>query len=449
MCNINLLILKSSVALQYIPRGTMFDIKLIRENPELVRKNLKRRNEPKLLETLDMTIKKDREWRQSLQRLEALRRERNEITERIALLKRQGKSARKEMARVREIPGKIKRLEEKNHRQASEMRSLLMEIPNMLHESVPYGKDEHENVEIKRWGKPPKFKFAPKNHQEIAESLGLLDTERAGKVAGAGFFYLRSELALLDIAIQMYAIDFLRKRGYVLIHPPLMMRRKPYEGVVDLGDFENVMYKVQGDGLYLIATSEHPMGAMFMNEVLERKDLPIRLCGVSTCFRKETGSHGKYTKGLFRVHQFNKVEQFIFCHPDESWKLHEELQKNCEGLYQGLGLHYRVVNVCTGDIGNLAAKKYDTEIWMADGQFREIGSNSNCTDYQARRLNVKFREKEGQAPVGFVHTLNNTALATSRTMVAILEQFQNPDGTVTIPPVLRPYMGGVHKLERK
>ena len=187
----------------------------------------------------------------------------------------------------------------------------------------------------------------------------------------------------------------------------------------------------------------------FLNEVFDKDELPLKLVGVSPCFRKEIGAHGKYTKGLFRMHQFNKVEQFIFCLPQESWTLHEELQKNSEEMYQALGLHYRVVNVCTGDIGTIAAKKYDTEVWMADGKFREIGSNSNCTDFQARRLNIKFREKPGQAPAGFVHTLNNTALATSRTMVAILEQFQQEDGSVVIPKVLRPYMNGIKKLEKK
>jgi seryl-tRNA synthetase len=276
-----------------------------------------------------------------------------------------------------------------------------------------------------------------------------MDLERAGKVSGAGFYYLKNTLVLLDYAIMRYAMDFLAKRGYTLIEPPLMLQRKPYEGVVDLGDFESVMYRAEGEELYLIATSEHPMAAMFMDEVLDLKDLPVKLAGVSTCFRREIGTHGKYTKGLFRVHHFNKVEQFIFSNPGESWKLHEELQRNAEQLYQGLGLHYRVVNVCTGDIGSLAAKKYDIETWMADGKYREAGSNSNCTDYQARRLGIRYREKEGQAPAGFVHTLNNTALATSRIMVAILEQFQQRDGSVKIPKVLWPYMGGMKVLKKQ
>jgi len=208
-----------------------------------------------------------------------------------------------------------------------------------------------------------------------------------------------------------------------------------------------VMYKIEGEDFYLIATSEHAMGSMLMDEVINAEDLPIKLCGVSPCFRREIGTHGRYTKGLFRVHQFNKIEQFVFSLPEQSWEIHEEIQQNCEDLYQGLGLHYRIVNVCTGDIGSIAAKKYDTEIWMADGEFREVGSNSNCTDYQSRRLNVRYRMKEGQAPAGFVHTLNNTALATSRTMVAVLEQYQQADGTVVVPEALRPYMNGLETID--
>jgi len=196
----------------------------------------------------------------------------------------------------------------------------------------------------------------------------------------------------------------------------------------------------------MIATAEHPLAAYFMDEVIEQKHMPIKLAGFGTNFRKEVGAHGKYTKGLFRMHQFNKVEQFIFCLPKDSWMLHEELQRNAEELYEGLGLHFRTVNVCTADIGSLAAKRYDIEVWMADGVFREAGSNSNCTDYQARRLNIRYREKKGMAPAGFVHTLNNTALATSRTMIAILEQYQQKDGSVAVPEKLSPYMNGIEKI---
>ncbi len=426
----------------------MLDIKLIREHPETVKKNLKKRKEDDKIKWVEDLLKHDKRWRELIQKTNDLRRKRNVITQEIAQLKKKKKDVKTKMKEVKAIPGQIKKLEAQANDYGKKAKTILMKLPNILHESVPYGKDENDNVVIRTWGKPPKFYFKPKNHMEIALDLGLIDAERAAKIAGAGFYYFKKELVLLDLAIQRFAIKHLMKKGYTLIEPPFMIRKKPYEGVTDLSDFELVTYRVEGEDLFLIATSEHPMAAMFMDEILNKQDLPIKFVGVSPCFRKEIGTHGKYTKGLFRMHQFNKVEQFIFCLPEQSWKLHEELQKNCEELYQALGLHYRVVNVCTGDIGTIAAKKFDTEVWMADEKFREVGSNSNCTDYQARRLNTRFREKEGQAPIEFVHTLNNTALATSRTMMAILEQFQQKDGSVIIPEVLKPFMNGVEKLEK-
>jgi len=354
-------------------------------------------------------------------------------------LKKAGKPAEAKIKEMRKVAREIENLDRKIKDILAQRDRLRYSIGNILHESVPIGKDESDNVVVKVVGKPPKFTFKPKSHVEIAEALGIMDLERAAKVSGHGFYYLRNELAILDIAIQRYALDFLKKRGYTVIEPPFMLRRKPYEGVVDLKDFEDVMYKIDGEDLYLIATSEHAMAAMYMNEVFKEKDLPIKLTGFSPCFRKEVGTHGKYTKGLFRVHQFNKVEQFIFCKPEDSWKFHEELQRNAEELYKGLGIPFRVVNVCTGDIGPIAAKKYDIEVWMADGKYREAGSNSNCTSYQATRLNIKYITKDGKKE--YVHTLNNTALATSRTMLAILENFQQADGSVKIPKVLWPYTG--------
>ena len=423
------------------------DIKLIREDPELVRRNLERRHDPEKLEMLDALIEDDARWREQVTEVNRLRRRRNEISSEIAKVMKEGGDASSLREEAGGIPKLIVDAETERNVYAGRVNDALMRLPNMLHESVPYGADDTENVEIRRWGKPRRFPFEAQSHAEIAGKLGILDLERAGKVSGSGFYYLKNELALLDYSIMRYAIDYLMAKGFTLIEPPYMIRRKPYEGVTDLADFEDVMYKIEGEDLYLIATSEHAMGAMFQDETFLAEDLPMKFCGVSPCFRKEIGAHGKYTRGLFRVHQFNKVEQFIFSLPEQSWDLHEELQRNCEELYQGLGLHYRVVNVCTGDIGIIAAKKYDTEIWMADGEFREIGSNSNCTDYQARRLNVKYRMKEGQPPVGPVHTLNNTALATSRTMVAILEQYQQEDGSVVVPEALRKYMNGLEVID--
>lgn len=426
----------------------MLDIKLIRENPKIVEDNLKKRGNEEKLKLLKALIESDKKYRDELQELEKLKHDRNIVSDEIAKLKKEGKDVSQKIKEASELPEKIKKLEEDVLRQKEMIDFSIMRIPNLLHESVPIGQGEEGNVIIKTFGKPPKFNFQLKNHLEILKNLGLIDDERAEKVTGRGFFYLKGPLALLDRALQSYAIEFLIKKGYLFIYPPHMLRKAPYEGMVDLVDFENVMYKIENEDLYMIATAEHPVGAMFQDEVLNIKSLPMKIVGFSTNFRKEVGAHGKYTKGLFRMHQFNKVEQFIFCLPEDSWKYHEELQKNAEELYEKLGLHFRTVVLCSGETGVVSSKTYDIEMWMSDGVYREVGSNSNCLDYQARRLNLKYKEKEGQAPKGFVYTLNNTAIATSRTMVALIDQFQQKDGTVLIPKVLWPFMNGIKKLEK-
>ena len=302
----------------------------------------------------------------------------------------------------------------------------------MLHDSVPVGQGDNDNVQVKTWGKIPTFNFPVKNHIDLALNLDIVDVESAGKVAGSRFFYLKHQAVLLDMALMSFAMEEMVNKGYTPIEPPYFMRREAYEGVTALSDFEDVLYKIENEDLYLIATSEHPMAAMLQNEVLTEQQLPLKLAGISACFRKEAGAHGKDTRGIFRTHQFNKIEQFIFCTPEQSWQLHEELLQNAENLVQKLELPYRVVNVCTGDIGTVAAKKYDIEAWMpAQNAYREIVSCSNCTDYQARRLNIRYREKEGAPTKGCPHTLNSTALATGRTIVAILENNQQADGTIT------------------
>ena len=427
----------------------MLDIKLVRENPSLVKENLKKRNDPGKLKLLEELLRVDIQWREAQTKINNLRQKRNQLSIEIAKIKKTSKSAKKQLTEAKKIDTLIGKNEKTLTQLEIKEKSLLMCIPNLLHESVPIGKDDSDNVEIRRWGQPPKFDFQPKDHLTILQNLGLIDIERGAKIAGERFYFMKDDLVFLDIALQKFALDVLRKKDFTIISPPLMIKRKPYEGVIDLTDFEQVTYKIENEDAYLIATSEHPMASMFMDDILDGNKLPLMFAGVSPCFRKEVGAHGKYTKGLFRMHHFNKVEQFVFCLPEQSWKLHEELQRNCELLYQSLGLHYRVVNVCTGDIGSIAAKKYDTEVWMSDGQFREVGSNSNCTDYQTRGLGIRYKEGEGKPVKGFVHTLNNTALATSRTMIAIIEQFQQKDGSVVIPKVLRPYMFGIEKLEKK
>lgn len=427
----------------------MLDIKLIRESASVVKANLSKRNDDNLLKMVDEVAEKDKKYREVLKNIEKFKNRRNVLSEEIAKLKVDGKDAKDKLKEASEIPKQIKKLEAENVKLKENINPLLFKIPNLLHSSVPYGKDESENVEVRTVGKAPKFSFKPKSHLEILEDLGLLDRTTAAKVSGSGFLFLKGNLVLLDLAIQRFAIDFLSKRGFQIMSPSLMINKRVYEAMIgDPSDFAEASYKIDGEELYLIPTAEYPLGGIFTDEVLDVKDLPIRLCGVSPCFRKEVGTHGKYSKGLFRIHHFNKVEQFVFCLPKDSWDLHEEIQKNAENLYKELGLHFRTVNVCTGDIGTKAAKKYDIEGWMADGKFRELGSNSNCTDYQARRLNIRFREKEGQPPKGLVHTLNNTALATSRTIIVIVEQFQQKDGSVKIPKVLWPYMNGIKVLKK-
>jgi seryl-tRNA synthetase len=419
----------------------MLDIKLIRESLEYVRSNLMKRGNPENLSMLDELVETDSKWRQNLTKLNELRHRKKLVTGEVATLKKAGKDASEKLEKAKaidkeitEIEGEVAAEEEKEH-------DRLMRLPNMLHESVPVGQGENDNQQVRTWGNIPMFNFPVKNHIDLALNLDMVDIERAGKVAGSRFHYLKREAVLLDMALISFAMEEMIKKGYIPIEPPYLMRREAYEGVTALGDFEDVLYKVENENLYLIATSEHPMAAMLQNEVLKEEDLPLKLAGISTCFRKEAGAHGKDTRGIFRTHQFNKIEQFIFSAPEQSWKLHEELLQNAEDLIQKLNLPYRVVNVCTGDIGTVAAKKYDIEAWMpAQNAYREIVSCSNCTDYQARRLNVRYREKEGAPTKGFVHTLNSTALATGRTIVAILENYQQEDGSIIIPKTLRKFM---------
>ena len=428
----------------------MLDIKLIRENPALVKNNLEKRGNPENIQMLEDLIAVDKEWRFNLTKLNELRHQRKQVTVEIAKLKKAGKEADSEVHKAQDIDENITLIEKQVTQQEQKTHDFLMQLPNLLDESVPFGKDSNDNVQVKTWGTIPKFNFPIKNHIDLALDLDQIDMERAGKISGARFFYLKNQVAQLDMALMSFAIEELTKKGYTPIIPPYLMKREAYEGVTALGDFADVLYKVENEDLYLIATSEHPMAAMYMNEVLKEQDMPLKLAGISTCFRKEAGAHGKDTRGIFRTHQFNKIEQFIFCKPEDSTKLHEELLQNAEELLQKLELPYRVVNVCTGDIGTVAAKKYDIEAWMpAQNGYREVVSCSNCTDYQARRLGIRHREKEGAAPKGFLHTLNSTAVATGRTIVAIMENNQQEDGTINIPSALRKYMGSREKIDRK
>lgn len=420
----------------------MLDIRFIRDNTDLIRANLKLRRDKDKLKDFELLLEMDEKIRVLMREIQDQRTRRNKLSREIGELKKSGQDSSSKLEKqVNKVNDEIKSLESEKDAIQANLNRIQMSIPNILHESVPFGKDEEDNVVVREWGGKPNFDFQYHSHVDLIETLGVGDIPRAAKIAGSRFYYLKNELVLLDIAMQQMALEMLLEKGYTPIYPPFMMRRTPYEGVTDLADFEDVMYKIEGEDLYLIATSEHPISAMYMGEVFEPNDLPIKLAGVSACFRKEAGSHGKDTKGIFRVHQFNKVEQYVFSHPDESWKIHEELIKNEEEYVQALKLPYRIVNVCTGDIGIVAAKKLDLEFWFPGQQkYREAGSCSNCTAYQATRLNIKYRLKKGGTEKAYLHTLNSTMMANPRTMVAILENYQREDGSVKIPSALLKYL---------
>jgi len=399
-----------------------------------------------VLKLYDELLVADREWRRLFTEVGSLRAARNRVTEEIARIKRQGLDASDKIKEAEEIPRRIKALESEMEARRKRMDEILMRLPNIMDDSVPYGKDDTENVVIRSWGKPREMPFSPKDHIDLAMQLDLVDLERAAKVAGARFYYLKNDLVRLNYALIRYGLDFLVSRGFTPYQPPYMMKRKVLEGAVSLSDFEDTIYKVEGEDLYLIATAEHALLGLHSDEILDGKNLPLRYCGVSPCFRKEAGAHGRDTKGIFRVHQFEKVEQFIFSRPEDSALEHELLIRNAEEFFQSLGIPYRVVNVCSGDLGTVAAKKYDLEAWLpGQGKYREEVSCSNCTSYQAVRANIRYRDRPNE-PTKYVHTLNSTLVATERTLVAILENYQNSDGSVDIPDVLVPYMQDKSKI---
>lgn len=426
----------------------MLDLKLIRSDPVAARANLAKRQEPEKLAWLDDLVACDVEQRKLKIEIDALRARRNSVSREVAQAikdKRPPGEMEKLKAEAAALPDKIKSAEEREAELTGKIKYYLMRLPNQLHESVPYGADEKGNVVVRKQGEPEDRGFELVPHGELCQRNGWADFERAAKVSGHGFVYIKGPLAILEQSIMRFAIDLLSKRGFSLVNTPMLMSRQAYEGVTSLDDFENVMYKLEGSDDYLIATSEHPMAAMYAGEVIDADKLPIKYAGISSCFRREIGAHGVDSRGLFRMHQFNKIEQFVFCRPEESWKHFDEILANSEAFWQALEIPYQVLEICTGDIGIIAAKKQDIEAWFPrTKEYREVGSCSNCTTYQANRLGIRYRVgKQGAEDEvkEALHTLNNTLVATSRGMVAILENYQNEDGTVTIPKALRPYTG--------
>lgn len=416
----------------------MLDPKILRESPDIIRKMLKDR----VIEfALDDLIKLDKERRELIIKTDQLRKEKNDISLEIAAKKKTGQDTSPLIEKMRKVTEILSKLEIVQNKTESEYKKLALRMPNLIHESVPRGKDETFDKEIRRWGKVPQFDFKVKDHIDISQNLDLVDLERAAKVSGARFYYLKNDLVKLNQALIQFALDFLSEKNYTPIQTPYLISRSSMEGAIIAEDFEDVIYKVEGEELYLIGTSEHALVSMHTNEILDGKSLPIRYAGVSPCFRKEAGAHGRDQKGIFRVHQFEKVEQFVFSRPEESWNEHERMLSMVEEFYQKLDIPYRIVVLSSGDLGKISAKTYDLEAWMAgQNTYREIVSCSNCLDFQARRLKIRFRDRTNDQPQ-YLHTLNSTLVATSRTMVSILENYQTSDGHISVPKVLQKYLG--------
>ena len=424
----------------------MLDMKMIRENPENIRKMLKDRD---VQFDLNLLLQLDEKRREMIISTDELRKKKNEMSIKISDAKKANKDVSTLIQEMQSTSQELAKLEEVQHKTKTDYKKLAFSIPNLLHESVPIGPDNSANQEIFKWGEIPKFDFEIKGHEELAKNLGILDLERAAKTAGARFYYLKGDLVKLGFAITAFALDFLSRheKGYNLIQPPYMINRDSMAGTIITDDFKESIYKVENQGkgedqdLFLIGTSEHAVASMYGNEILDGKNLPFRYGSISPCFRKEAGAHGKDQKGIFRVHQFEKVEQFIFSKPEDSWKLQEEMLENTKELYRQLEIPYRVVLLSSGDMGKVSARTFDIEAWMAEqNTYREIGSVSNCLDYQARRLKIRFRDKTNE-DTQYVHTLNGTLVAIERTMVAIMENNQTKDGHIKIPTVLQKYFG--------
>ena len=425
----------------------MLDISMFRDKHQQIRADHDKRGIPH--DKIDNVIKYDKLWLNLQHQTNQLRQQKNTAARGISAAKKAGDESKAQeiLAEVASLGKEISELEEQTQAAIENRDKIRMSIPNILHHDVPKGADESGNTVHSVYGEKPIFEFEPRTHNELIEMNKWVDLKRAAKIVGSRFFFLKGDLARLEMALQNYTVDFLQQRGFTFVQPPVMMNRKAYEGVTDLGDFETVMYGVAPDNYYMIATSEHPLTAMYMEETIPEDQLPLKIVGVSPCFRREVGSHGQSDLGIWRVHQFTKIEQIVITKPEESWEMHEELLQNCIDLWNDLQIHYEVVNICTGDMGTVAARKYDLEAWIPGaGQYKEIVSCSNCTDYQANRLQIKYGQP-GHANQPIVHTLNSTAVATSRALVAIMEQNQLADGRVTIPQPLVNYMGGQQILE--
>jgi seryl-tRNA synthetase len=422
----------------------MLDSKLLKQNPEVIIDMLKKR---KIEFPINDLISLDKRRREIIIEMQHVKHKKNTLSHSIASKKKEKINSSLEISEMKDIGNRIISLEKEKSIVESQFNFLMRCLPNIIDQSVPIGDNENDNVILQHHGTIKNLDIKPKDHVEIATSLDLVDMERAAKISGARFYFLKKELVTMNYALILFALDFLSDKGYTLTQPPYMIRRNAIEGSIILEDFEQVIYKINEEDLYMIGTSEHALASMHMDEILNGKQLPIKYAGISPCFRKEAGAHGKDMKGIFRVHQFEKVEQFIYSRPEDSCKEHEKMLSITEEFYNKIGIPYRTVLLCSADLGKISAKTYDIEAWMpGQSAYREIVSCSNCTDYQARRLGIRFKDKTNEE-TRLVHTLNSTLVATERTMVSIMENYQTSNGEVEIPDILQKYMGDIKKIK--
>ncbi len=424
----------------------MIDIKVVREYPDLVRDNIKKKFQDSKLKLVDEVLELDEKWRKVKYEEDGLRSERNKVSKQISELKKLGKNADKEMKRAKEIPGKIEKIEVRRKKLEEERDMVLSKIPNFISDRVPFGKSDKENVVEKVFGKPKDFGFKVKSHGDLIEDLGLGDFDSSSRVAGTGFYYLQGDLALMNQALIQFAISKMVSKGFTYVETPLMLRNEVINRVTDLNDQEGMIYRIANDEVSLIGTSEHSLIGRYVDKEVDYNELPIKQTSYSMCFRKEIGSHGIDEKGLFRTHQFNKVEMVVICKPEDSDKFFDNMKDLTVEIFKDLDLPVRVLRICSGDLGDLKKEQIDVEVYSPRKKdYFEVGSCSNLTDAQARKLGISYVEKGVRV---VPHTLNNTAMATSRALVAILENNQDKDGNVKIPKVLQPFMGGKKVLKK-
>jgi len=421
----------------------LIDIELFRKNLDIIIESEKKRF--KDTSNAEKVLEFDIKWRETLQELEDLRKERNEISIKIGEFKKSGdkKKAAESIANSKRIKEKIDELEKLKIEYLEQREKYRYMIGNILHESVPIGETEEKNEILRTVGNVPEFNFKPLSHVDLVYKIGGLDTKKASEIVGSRFYYLMGDLVLLNLALMKYALEKLKEKNYIPMWTPFFTKHEVMKAAAELADFENQLYKIQEEDLYMIATSEQTLAAYHYDEIIEPERLPLKYAGISSCFRREAGSHGKDTLGIFRVHQFEKVEQFIFSKPEDSWKYFEELITNAENLYKELQIPYRITNIASGELNDNAAKKYDLEAWFpASETYRELVSCSNCLDYQARKLKIRIGKVGSQQAKEVPHTLNATAIATERTICCILENYQKKDHSIGIPEVLQKYMNG-------